>query len=118
MAVSRPTTDDLVGWIKPQSAPSDETLAVYDEAMDSALDYIESRINLPSTVDGSAESNANYPQRIRTAILLTAARLAKRSTSPEGVAGMSDLGAVVRVLPADPDVERLIMRFLKLDGFY
>lgn len=112
MAVTRPTVDDLVGWQKLNNAPSDETLAVLAECMDTALDLVESRVDLP---DGTTDDD--YPQRIRSAVLLTAARLAKRSTSPEGVAGFGDLG-VVRIMQVDPDVERSIMRFLKTDGFY
>ena len=109
---TKPTTDDLVGWLKLQSAPSTETLAVYQECMDAAIDDIESRVKLPvGTTDDV------YPQRLRTAILLLASRLAKRSTSPEGVSGLSDIGAVVRILSSDPDIERLIRRFLRLDGF-
>ncbi len=112
MAVSKPTTDDLIGWLKLQTPPSAEDQAVYDEVMNLAIDDIESRVNLPA-----GTTDADYPQRLRTAIIMLAARTAKRSTSPEGVAGMSDLGAVVRILGTDPDIERLVGRFLKLDGF-
>lgn len=117
MAVSRPTVDDLVGWLKLNSPPDDPTMAVYGECFDAAVDDIESRINLPALVDGVAQSDDNYPQRVRTAVLLMAARLAKRSTSPEGVAGMSDLGIAIRIMSNDPDIERLIARFKRLDGF-
>lgn len=112
MAVTKPTVEDLIGWLKLNASPSDETLAVYSECFDAALDDIESRINLPVGTTAN-----NYPQRVRTAVLMMAARLAKRSTSPEGVAGMSDLGVAIRILSNDPDIERLIRRFLKLDGF-
>lgn len=112
MAVDKPSVDDLVGWLKLESAPDAPTMAVYAECFDAALDDIESRINLPA-----GTTDADYPQRVRTAILLMASRLAKRSTSPEGVAGMSELGIAIRILSNDPDIERLIRRFLKLDGF-
>lgn len=108
----KPTVDDLVGWLNLQSAPNDQTMAVYGECFDAALDDIESRINLPA-----GTTDADYPQRVRAAVLLMASRLAKRSTSPEGVAGMSELGIAIRILSNDPDIERLIRRFLKLDGF-
>jgi hypothetical protein len=49
-------------------------------------------------------------------VLLTAARLAKRSSSPEGVAGWGDFGAI-RITAIDADVETLLARLLKLDGF-
>jgi hypothetical protein len=117
---SKPTRDDLVGWLKLQSPPSEETLAVYDECFDAALEDIESRISnvfVLSSGTGDLTDDDDYPQKVRTAIIMLSARLAKRSTSPEGVAGMSDIGAVVRILGNDPDIERLIRRFLKLDGF-
>jgi hypothetical protein len=112
VTAAKPTTEDLVAWLKLQSPPSDEAMAVYEECVTVAVEDIESRINLP---DGTTDED--YPPKIRLAIILLASRLAKRSTSPEGVAGMSDLGAVVRILGTDPDIERLIRRHLKLDGF-
>lgn len=60
---------------------------------------------------------ASYPQRIRQAIILEAARLAKRSTSPEGVVGGGVEGIVIRISGYDPDIERLLRRYLKLGGF-
>ncbi len=111
MTTTKPTTDDLVGWLKLQSAPGAETRAVYDRVVAGAVSYIESRINLPvGTTDNL------YPDDVALAILMTAARFAKRSTSPEGVAGLSDLGAVIRIQAKDPDVEVLLLRYLKL-GF-
>lgn len=41
------------------------------------------------------------------AVLMLASRLYKRRSSPEGVAGWDDVGAV-RVVARDPDVERLL----------
>lgn len=113
MAVSRPTVDDLLGWIKLQQAPSEEALAVYTESMDVALDLIESRIDLPE-----GTSDTDYPQRVRSAVILTAARHAKRAQTPEGVMGTGPDLAVVRVGSFDPDVERLIARYRKVNGFY
>lgn len=108
----KPGTDDLIGWLRLQTDPSEDAYAVYEEAMEAAIADIEGRVDLPAGTDAT-----HYPQEIRTAILLDAARLAKRSTSPEGVAGMADIGAVVHIVGRDPDIERLIMRFRKLTGF-
>jgi hypothetical protein len=110
--VAKPDLPDLIVWLGLQSPPNEDAQARYTECLDTAVDEIERRCNLPDDT-----TDDDYPQPLRTAELLLAARLAKRSTSPEGVAGMSELGAVVRVLSQDPDVERLIRRFLKLDGF-
>lgn len=120
MGVARPTSDDLVGFLKLQTPPSEQAMAGYEEAMTGALDDIESRISAAFVAaDGFSldQADNNYPPRVRLAVLMDAARLAKRATSPEGVAGMSELGISVRILSNDPDIERLIRRFLKLDGF-
>jgi hypothetical protein len=120
MAVSKPTVDDLVGWLKLQSEPDAVTMDVYSECMDAAILAVEDRIDNAFVVAlgwGDLTDDANYPQKVRTAELMLGARLAKRSSSPEGVAGMSDLGIAVRILNSDPDIEMLIRRVLKVDGF-
>lgn len=115
----KPTTDDLIGWLKLQTAPSSEALAIYTEAFDAALVDIESRIDNTLIIAqgaGDLTNDANYPQGVRTAVIMEAARLAKRSTSPEGSAGFGGAGIVIQVLGTDPDIERLIRRYLKI-GF-
>lgn len=109
MAVSRPTVDDLIGWLKLQGAPDQATVDVLTEAFDAALDLIESRVNLPS-----GTTDDDYPQRVRTAIIITANRLYKRAGAPGG----ADIEGVVIVRAIDADVEVLISRVLKLDGFH
>jgi hypothetical protein len=110
--VTKPAVEDLVAWLKLQTEPDEASTLVYEECLATAVDEIESRCKVPADA-----TDLDYPQRLRTAELLLAARLAKRSTSPEGVAGLSDIGAVVRILSRDPDIESLVRRFLKLDGF-
>lgn len=51
---------------------------------------------------------------VQEAILLGASRLYKRRQSPEGVAGFSGEGFVVRLLREDPDVRVLLERHLDL----
>ena len=117
---NKPVIGDLIGWLKLQSTPNDETLAVYQEALDVAIFDIEDRIDnvfVKALGWGDLTDDANYPQKVRTAILMDAARIAKRSTSPEGIAGQSELGIVVRILGSDPDIERLISRVMKMSGF-
>ncbi len=121
MAVTRPTVDDLVGWRKLQSNPTDETLAVLAEAFEGALDDIESRIDNTIVVAKGYSLLAvdnNSPPVVRLAVLMDANRLAKRSNTPTGVEGFGGTGLVVRSGVRDPDVERLIRRYIKLDGFY
>lgn len=51
------------------------------------------------------------PNEIKDATLLRAARLYRRRSSPEGVAGFGDMG-VVRVSRLDPDYEALIAPYI------
>lgn len=115
----KPTVDDLIGYLNISTPVQPTTQAQLDEAFNAALDDVESRIdNALVIAQGAGDlTNANlYPQRVRTAVLMSAARLNKRPTSAEGVTGFGELG-VMRVTPSDPDVERLISHFLKTTGF-
>jgi hypothetical protein len=121
MAVTRPTVDDLIGWRKLNSVPTDETLAVLNEAFEAAVEDVESRIDNTIVVAKGfslAAADNNYPQVVRTAVLMEANRYAKRAATPTGVEGFGGQGLVVRVGMLDPDVERLIRRFRLLTGFY
>lgn len=51
---------------------------------------------------------ADIPAEVTQATLITAHRLFMRATSPEGVAGFDQLGAVFRVARVDPDVADLL----------
>lgn len=107
-----PDGADLAAWIGVDPVPA-ATSARFDECIAAAVEDILDRC-LADTVDDS--SPGGIPQVVRTAMLIYGSRLAKRPTSPEGVAGFNDLGAI-RLLPLDVDVESLITRYLKLDGF-
>ncbi len=116
--VAKPTSDDLVGWLKLRT-PVEATLqAQLDEAFDAALDEIESRItNVFVCADGyDLCDSANWPPRVRSAVLLRAARLFKRALSPEGVAAMAELG-MIHIAGTDTDVEKNVRRYLKMSGF-
>lgn len=112
---TRPTVGDLISFVSLYD-PNDRVTDAFGEVLATALALIESRVNLPAAFEAATPDENAYPQEIALAVLLTAARLAKRSSSPEGVSGFGDLG-VVRIGKNDPDVETLITRFKKLDGF-
>lgn len=116
--VAKPTTDDLVGWLKLRTPIDAGVTAQLDEAFAAALSEIESRItNIFVCADGyDLCDGANYPPRVRTAVLLRAARLYKRTLSPEGVAAMAELG-MIHIAGNDSDVEKLIGRYRKMSGF-
>lgn len=62
-------------------------------------------------IHGRVRTASYHAPDVVQATLLLAARLYKRRLSPEGVAGWEDVGAV-RVVPRDPDVDRLIEQHL------
>ena len=82
LTATKPVMADLVNWLGLQATPDDETLAKYTRAIATAVEDIEGRVVLPYGTTDEA-----YPQRLATAELIIATRLAKRATSPEGVAG-------------------------------
>ena len=54
---------------------------------------------------------ATVPAGIKQACLILASKLVRRKDSPEGVAGFSEIGAVVRIAKNDPDVMNLIAAY-------
>ena len=120
MAVVRPTVDDLIGWLKLQTAPDDADYAVYVEAFDAAQADVESRLNNDLVVGAGyslVAEDDNYPPQVRSATLLAASRLAQRSETPNGTMGFGGDGIIVRIGKLDPDVEWQLRHFKKV-GFY
>lgn len=107
-----PTFDDLADWVSITNTtqPVEDQLT---ECIDAAVEEILSRCRA-DVVTGT--SNDEVPQCVRTAMLLYGGRLYKRKQSPEGIAGFGDLG-VVRIMALDYDVESLISRYVRMDGF-
>lgn len=105
MAVA-PTVTELANWMQIPTTPalSAEKEAALQLVIDSAVDDLDERCWLPSP----------WNNKVKLACLMHAARLYKRSASPEGVAGFGEAGPVY-VRPFDSDVERLIGRYLKVE---
>lgn len=60
----------------------------------------------------------DIPDEVELATLILAAKLYKRKDSPEGVLGMAAWGGTVRVSSqTDPDVCRMLERYVVIDGF-
>jgi hypothetical protein len=101
---NRPTPSELAAWLKIPGDLDAAREAQLQMCIDAAIDYIEDRCELPNA----------WNQRIRLAVLMQAARWHKRKDSPEGVAGFGEMGAV-RVMSLDPDIERILSRYLKFE---
>lgn len=97
------TTSDLIAWLNANtgtnvviaSTPNSATLELMQLCLDSAVANVEALCTLPET----------YPVDVELAILMHAARLWTRRTSPDGIA--TEFG-VVRVSRFDPHVEGLL----------
>lgn len=70
-----------------------------------AIDFLSHRCYIEYTTD--TPPAAIVSDAVRRACVMLTARLFKRRSSVEGVAGFGDLGAV-RVSSVDPDIEQLI----------
>lgn len=116
---TKPVVADLVAYLKLRSPVPDDTCAELTDALCTAIEDVVAMIDNTFVVAqgaGDITDDATWPWRARRAVMLVAARYAKRPSSPEGVAGFGELG-VVRVTPTDPDVQHLLGRFLRVDGF-
>lgn len=119
MALARPVVNDLVAWLN-LNAPTPSECVQLSQSLAAAVKVIESRVSNAFIIaqgDGDLTSGTTYPQQEFTAILILASRYNKRPGAPQGTAGFGVDGAVMRLLSNDPDVEVLIGRHLKLDGF-
>lgn len=117
--MSAPTLDDLREWVSAGAQPATPDAATTSRlaaALAAAVEGIEGRCKA-QYVDDEDDDFEAYPESIRLAILMEANRLYMRASSAQGVAGFGDLGGVFRVLSTDPDVEALLGRYLRLDGF-
>jgi len=94
-------TADLAGlraWLGVKGTENDPLL---EQAIDVAVAWVNARVY---AVD---QDPSTRHLDVTQAMLQLASRLYARRSSPEGVAGWSDLG-VVRILNSDPDINGLL----------
>lgn len=99
------TINDVWAWMNTGSRLGDSATPTYNLdqlqwSLDAATEQIESQCSLPDV----------YPQSVELAIIMTAARLYKRTGTPEGLTTFQDFGAI-RVSAFDADVDNLIMPY-------
>lgn len=109
MAV-KPTVDDFVAFLRLQTTPDDATLAELDEALQSSIEDIFDRIDVPADV-----TDETWPSRLRYAVLLNAAHLSKSAQAPSGA---ESFGAFQTLTTEGltPDVNRLLGSWMKVPG--
>lgn len=116
--MAAPTVDDLRDWVggTPPAQSTDSYTARLSASLDAAVEQVEGRC-LARYVDPADDDFTTYPASVRTAILMLGARLVARADAPSGVAGFDATGDRFLFPKLDADVESLISRYRKLDGF-
>ncbi len=94
--------DDLRRYVGAVSTQDDDLL---QNALDASIAWIGDRI-YPSTDTDDVDQ----------ATLLLATKLYQRRRSPEGVAGIQGVDAVIRIVANDPDVRLLLERHMDLSN--
>jgi len=94
-----PTVDDVAAWagISQRSTTVDDLLT---QCLDATVAAVGARL-------GPWAPITDWSPTVYQAVLMQSARLYKRRSSPEGVAGFGDLG-IVRVTTFDPDIEAML----------
>jgi hypothetical protein len=97
--MAAPTVDDVAAWagISQRSATVD---ALLGQCLDATVAAVGDRL-------GPWEVITDWSPTVYQAVVMQSARLYKRRSSPEGVAGFGDLG-IVRVTTFDPDIEAML----------
>jgi hypothetical protein len=99
-----PTVDDVLGHLGAMPGGP-----VQVEQVEKALSTARKRI-----LDRCIDMPADLPELVEHAIVMLAARLYRRRFSVGGFEGFGDLG-LARVPALDPDIEDLLVRYLRYD---
>lgn len=109
-------TADLPTFKRYVGTTSDVDDVALGEHLEAATAWVAERV-YPACLGDPGDPLADPPVEatpadpaVVEAILLIASKLYKRRQSPEGVAGFSGEGTVVRVLSDDPDARRMLER--------
>jgi hypothetical protein len=54
------------------------------------------------------------PADVKLATIMLAVRVARRASTPDGIAGASEIGGIIRTTSRDPDIETLLELWLEL----
>jgi hypothetical protein len=108
---ARPTVSDLTAWLgfTPQPGSQDDT--AMQICYRTALEAVESRLRADAIPDAADE----YPDLVFTAVVMQGAALWKRRNTPEGISFFE--GGAIRLQNLDPNIEAMLQRFVRLDGF-
>lgn len=108
-----PDRTDLITYLSIKGTVSAEQGTALDNACTRAADYQLGRCSYSVMKADGADPPDTVPSPVAQAILMYAAALYRRRNSIDGFSGYEDLGTVP-VRAVDPDIERLISRWLAM----
>jgi hypothetical protein len=122
-----PTLDEVLRWANQNSAhvggagtvaapPSER----YQLALDAAIQRIGDRCHIlarPVDANGDVDPDGDpvpVPATVKLAAIMLATRIARRAQTPDGIAGSSEIGGLIRTSSMDPDIEALLAPHIHL----
>jgi hypothetical protein len=122
-----PTLDEAARWaqsISSYPAIAGGASAVNVEnlqlCLDAAIERISKRTHRqvrPVDSAGAVDplgAPVKIPVDVKLATIMLAVRVARRAMTPDGIAGASEIGGLIRTTSYDPDIEGLLFNWLEL----
>lgn len=115
-----PTVDEVARWAQQNTTASGSgtiagpPLERYQLALDAAIQRIGDRCHLlarPVDINGDVDPDGDpvpVPATVKLATIMLAVRIARRAQTPDGIAGSSEIGGLIRTSSMDPDIEALL----------
>ncbi len=88
--------------------------------LDAAIEKISKRTNIqvhPVDSAGAVDplgAPVEIPAGVKTATIMQANKWYRRFMTPDGVAGASEIGGIIRTIALDPDIEEMLKDWLEL----
>ena len=121
-----PTLDEVLRWDAQNSYPgitgslASAPVEAVQLSLDTSIETASARCHLqvrPVDTAGVVDPDGApvaIPANVKTWVIMETVRLARRRYTPDGMAGSSELGTLMRVSGYDAHAERLIERWLHL----
>jgi hypothetical protein len=107
------TDADVAAWLKLTADPLPEALTVAVASVNATARRRCLDVLFDSDGDGEDDDPIILPSDLKLGLIMQAARLYRRSETPDGIAGFADEGTAVRVVRFDPDIDAQLIDFLK-----
>lgn len=124
--VTWPTLDEVIRWDVQNSYPAvagaapPAALERLQSALDAAVTHHANRCGLhvrPVDASGAVDPAGDpvpIDPDVKLATIMRAVRWARRSGTPDGIAGASEIGGLIRTSSMDPDIEAMIASHLHI----